>query len=71
MIAVQNISISYSRRLVVREISFDLRDGEIIALLGPNGAGKTTLIRALNQTVSLTSGNIEFDGRDIASFSRR
>ena len=55
----------------MREISFDLRDGEIIALLGPNGAGKTTLIRALNQTVSLTSGNIEFDGRDIASFSRR
>src|SRR6478672_7803792 len=71
MIAVENISISYSGRPVVRDVSFDLRDGEIIALIGPNGVGKTTLIRALNQTVEVKSGSIKLEDRDIRDFSRR
>jgi iron complex transport system ATP-binding protein len=71
MIAVNSISVSYNDRVVLRDVSFELSKGEIVALLGPNGAGKTTLIRALNRSVSLSSGSIEIEGRDIASFSRR
>ena len=71
MITVENISISYNGKPVVRDVSFDLANCEIIALLGPNGAGKTTLIRALNQTVALSSGNIKIENRNISDFSRR
>jgi len=71
MITVENISISYNGKPVVRDVSFDLANGEIIALIGPNGAGKTTLIRALNQTVAISSGSIKIENRNIADFSRR
>ena len=71
MISVNDISISYDSRTVVRDVTFGLSDGEIVALIGPNGAGKTSLVRALNRSVSLSGGSIDLDGRDIASFSRR
>ena len=71
MITVENISISYNGKPVVRDVSFDLANAEIIALVGPNGAGKTTLIRALNQTVAISSGSIKIENRNIAHFSRR
>ena len=71
MISVDNISVSYDSRIVVRDVSFKLSDGEIIALLGPNGAGKSTLIRALNQSVTLTQGSITINGKSIGSLSRR
>jgi iron complex transport system ATP-binding protein len=71
MITVENISISYKGKPVVRDVSFDLANGEIFALIGPNGAGKTTLIRALNQTVAISSGSIKIENRNIADFSRR
>jgi len=71
MITVENISISYNGKPVVRDVSFDMANAEIIALVGPNGAGKTTLIRALNQTVAISSGSIKIENRNIAHFSRR
>lgn len=71
MLEVKDISVSYGERVVLRDVSLNLRDGEIIALLGANGAGKTTLIKALNGTRALASGEIEFDGLRLASMSRR
>jgi len=71
MLVSHNISVSYNGREVLRDISFELREGEIIALLGPNGAGKTTLIRALNRTVPTDSGDIRLDGKPINEYSRR
>ena len=43
-------------------VSFELKDGEVLALLGANGAGKTTLVRSLNGTVPLASGEIVIEG---------
>jgi iron complex transport system ATP-binding protein len=71
MLEVKNILIRYGPRDVVRGVTFDLRQGEIIALLGPNGAGKTTLMRALNATIPHASGEIVLDGSPLASYSRR
>ena len=56
--------------MVLSEISFGLKTGEIIALLGPNGAGKTTLIRALNKTVPVANGEILLDGKQSTHLSR-
>lgn len=71
MLEVRNISVAYDGRKVLRNISFELTDGEIVALLGANGAGKSTLIRALNGTVVPVSGEIRLDGRLLGELSRR
>lgn len=71
MLKVKNITIKYGANEVLRDISFELRAGEIVALLGPNGAGKTTLIRALNGIVPVSGGEIDLNGKELSNFSRR
>jgi iron complex transport system ATP-binding protein len=71
MLRADSILIKYGPCDVVRDVSFALREGRIIALLGPNGAGKTTLIRSLNGTMPLSGGRIELNGRTLDSYSRR
>lgn len=48
---------------VVRDVSLDLRAGEVLAILGPNGAGKSTLLEALGGVVSPSAGTVETDSR--------
>lgn len=52
-------------------VSFDVNRGEFCILLGSSGAGKTTLLNMLGGMDTITSGNIEFDGRNISSLSKR
>ena len=71
MLTAQNITVSYGSRDILSEVTFDLRDGEIIALLGPNGAGKTTLVRALNGSIHPANGAVIYEGKQLAELSRR
>ena len=71
MLAIRDISVDYGERAVLHGVSFELREGEVIALLGANGAGKTTLIKALNRSVETSDGEIEFSGRPLRELSRR
>lgn len=71
MIETRNISVNYGGRSVLRDLSFELKSGEIIALLGSNGTGKTTLIRALNGLIPLSSGEVRLDAKRLADHSRR
>ncbi len=70
MLEIRNISVSYGERAVLCDLSFELRDGEIIALLGANGAGKTTLIKALNGTLPVSAGEISLNGERLSAMSR-
>ncbi|MFT4784322.1 MAG: lipopolysaccharide export system ATP-binding protein [Paracoccaceae bacterium] len=56
---------SYRKRVVIRDVSFELHRGEIVALLGPNGSGKTTCFYAIAGLVTPEGGRIEIDGRDV------
>jgi len=71
MLQIQDISVSYGVRAVLRDVSLELNQGQIVALLGANGAGKTTLIKALNGTLPLSAGAISLDGRRLSDISRR
>ena len=62
---VRNLRKSYSKRLVIRDVSLTLARGEVVALLGPNGSGKTTCFYAIAGLVSPESGQVTLDGRDV------
>lgn len=66
------VSAGYRRgHACVREVSFDLRAGRVMALLGPNGAGKTTLLTTLAGLLSPLGGAIEVAGRPVAPGNAR
>ena len=71
LLEIRNITVKYDAREVVHDVSFDLREGQIIVLLGPNGAGKTTLIRTLNGSVPLAAGEVRLDDKALSELSRR
>lgn len=71
MLEARNITINYESRRVVRDVSFRLKEGEIIVLLGANGAGKTTLLKTLNGGLPLAKGEILLNEKPLQNFSRR
>lgn len=62
MIHVQNLVKTFGDITAVKDITFDVAQGEIFAFLGPNGAGKTTTIKMLTTLLRPTGGTIELDG---------
>ncbi|HEV2379651.1 MAG TPA: ATP-binding cassette domain-containing protein [Terriglobia bacterium] len=64
MISVRNLVKNFGDFAAVKDISFEVRQGEIFAFLGPNGAGKTTTIKMLTTLLRPTSGEISIDGLD-------
>jgi len=70
-LSVQNLTKIYGKKkpfVAVDEISFDLKEGEILGLLGPNGSGKTTTIQMLLGTLSHTSGTILYFGKEFPRY---
>lgn len=53
----------------IRDLSFEVREGEILGLIGPNGSGKSTTVNSLAGVFPVTSGNISLDGTHIETFS--
>ena len=64
MIEVRNIAFSYRDRPVLRDVSFVVSPGEVVAVVGANGAGKTTLLKVLATLAVPESGTVMVDGRD-------
>jgi ABC-2 type transport system ATP-binding protein len=62
MIRVQNLEKTFGSFTAVKDVSFEVAEGEIFAFLGPNGAGKTTTIKMLTTLLKPTAGTIELDG---------
>lgn len=64
-ISFQHISFRYDRALVLKKITADIEQGELVALVGPNGSGKSTLIKCVNGILKLQEGRILLNGQDI------
>lgn len=66
LLTVSHLVAGYDRDLpIVKDVSFSVSPGEIVAVLGPNGAGKSTLVKAMAGVVPCFSGRIELGGRDV------
>ena len=59
MLTVENINVYYGVIHALKDISFQVNEGEIVALIGANGAGKTTTFRILCGLIPATSGKVE------------
>lgn len=64
-VSTSELSRSYGARTAVHDISFELRQGEVLGLLGPNGAGKTTTLQMLAGCLAPSAGHIEICGIDL------
>lgn len=70
IIEANNINKSFKNKQVLKNISLQVKEGEIYGILGPNGAGKTTLISILSGILTSDSGTIKLFGKDTGDFEK-
>jgi branched-chain amino acid transport system ATP-binding protein len=64
-LTVKNLSVRFGGLLAIESLSFEVREGEVLALIGPNGAGKTTAFNAITGYLAPSAGEIGFRGRPL------
>ena len=65
MITVTDIHKKFGKTEVLKGISFNIKQGEVIVILGPSGSGKSTLLRCINYLEQPNKGAIEIDGKTV------
>lgn len=69
LLEVENLSVYHGQLCAVDNVSFSLREGEILAMIGANGAGKSTLLRTIAGLHQPTTGSVSFKGLNLASIT--
>ena len=64
-IHVEHLKKSFGRLEVLKDVSADIREGEVLVIIGPSGSGKSTFLRCMNRLEEITSGTVIVDGCDI------
>ena len=67
MIKIEHLKKNFGHNEVLKDISAEVDKGQVICIIGPSGSGKSTFLRCLNMLETPTSGQIIFDGTDLAS----
>jgi branched-chain amino acid transport system ATP-binding protein len=65
LLTVKNLSVRFGGLMAIQDLSFEVREGEVLSLIGPNGAGKTTAFNAITGYLPPTSGEILFRGKSL------
>ena len=65
MLRVNNLEAGYDSTIIIRDLSFSVQEGQIVAVVGSNGAGKSTLMKAVTGFIKPTAGEIIFQGQKI------
>ena len=71
MLTVERLECRYGKVVAVRELTLEVKKGELVSLIGANGAGKTTTLRAISGVCAPSGGCIRLDGEDITRASAR
>ena len=71
MIKIKNIKKSFGKNEVLKNISLDIKDGEIYGLIGHSGAGKSTLLRCINGLESFDEGSVEVMGQEVNKLNEK
>ena len=71
IIEVEKLSAGYDKKIILDEVGFKVKQGEMIGIIGANGAGKSTLLKTMRGMLPKISGNILVFGKDVANFSER
>ncbi|MBE6621617.1 MAG: ABC transporter ATP-binding protein [Ruminococcaceae bacterium] len=66
MLKVDNINVYYGKIHAIKDVSFEVNDGEIVALIGANGAGKSTILKTVSGLLRTRTGSISFNEENIA-----
>lgn len=68
---VEDLKFGYGKKLVLDEVSFNIKKGEFISIIGPNGSGKSTLLKTLNNIYNPWKGKIIIKGRNIKELKKK
>ncbi len=68
---LQQLSVGYNGKPLIRDINIDIRKGEIVTLIGPNGAGKSTILKSITRQLALIGGHVELDKKNLQSYGYR
>lgn len=71
MIKLENVTKKYGDFVALDNISFEIKEGEVVGLLGPNGAGKSTTMNIITGFIEQTSGTVEVNGYDVLKNSQK
>ena len=65
LLETRQLSVDFGGLHALDDLTFEVREGEIVSVIGPNGAGKTTLFNAITATVEVSGGDIVFEGQSL------
>ena len=66
VISARNIVKSFGKLEVIKDVSMQLEEGEVVAIIGPSGSGKSTFLRSLINLETIDNGTIVIDGQTVA-----
>lgn len=71
MLQVKNVSGGYDRKIIVKNVSFEVEKGEMLGILGPNGSGKSTLLKVISGILHTKTGDVLIEGKSLKSYSSK
>ena len=70
ILSLKSVTMRFGGVTALNDVTFDVKEKEILGLIGPNGAGKTTVFNVITGVYQITSGSIEFQGKSISGMKR-
>lgn len=67
---IKNLKKYYGNVKAVEDVSFSVKEGELVVIIGPSGAGKSTVLRCINRMIDATDGSIMFEGKDVVQIKK-
>ncbi|CEO22322.1 ABC transporter ATP-binding protein [Paraclostridium sordellii] len=71
MISCKNLKVGYEEKIIIENLSLNIKKGEVVSIIGPNGCGKSTLLKSLSRMIKPVSGDIYIQSENIKSLKSK